>query len=145
MGDVSKSIFINAPYEKVYAFCRNPMTWSHWYANLLGPDKVTGDGSVGTTVEMRYTMLGIHVPITITVMEDTMYYRRFKLSGAIKGDQAVDYVPSSDGTEVVITTTYSIPSSVLEKIAETKIIEKLVENALIHTLKNLKAICEGME
>ncbi len=143
MGIVTRRIMINLPTEKVYEYCRNPMTWAEWCTNLAGPNKLTGDGRVGTLAEMRFTMLSVQIPITIEVMEDTVDFRRLILRGAITGGQIVDFVPEGDATEVNIELTYSIPGSVLRKIADAKIIEKLVESTLAHSLENLKTICEG--
>ncbi len=145
MGVAKKSIFINSPIEKIHEYNTDLTKLSEWYTNILGPDKVTGDGNKGTIVEMKYSLLGVHIPMTMEVLENTMNLWKAKFSGAASGEQLVECETKDGGTEVTITTTFTIPKSVLAKVANTTIVEKLVENALAHTLENLKMICEMEE
>lgn len=51
MAHLKKSILIHGPVEQVYALGRDPKRWATWYIGLSEPEKMTGEGEVGTVVE----------------------------------------------------------------------------------------------
>ena len=67
MTTFKKSIFIDAPLEKVYQYTMNPENWSHFYNGLSEAESISGKGEVGTIVKTKFSMLGMHFPVTITV------------------------------------------------------------------------------
>ncbi|NTW72864.1 MAG: SRPBCC family protein [Eubacteriaceae bacterium] len=148
MSVIKKSIFINAPLEKVYNYTTaNPEEWSHFYVNLTGPEKLTGKGEAGTVGEFKYNMLGLHFDMTIEVVESKIAAERAlwigNFKGPIFGTQRSIYVPKDGGTELTIEIESTRPESILKRIANSLIVDRMQENALVHTLENIKTVCEG--
>lgn len=142
-----KSIFINAPLEKVYQYTINPENWSHFYNGLSEAESIKGKGEVGTIVKTKYSMLGMHFPVTIEVTACEMTPEGAKWSGDMTGSfpskQTSTYVPKENGTEL----TFEIdsggtPDSLFGKIIDKLVTDKMEENSAMHSLENIKAICE---
>jgi len=142
-----KSIFINAPLEKVHGFARDPLKWGQWYANLSEVRIEKGDGGVGSVIESVYNLFGMHVPTTIEVIEDFVSPDVHRWVGLIKGNitgkQTVTYTAKNGGTETEIELEYTLPAGIIGRIADKLLIEKVKDNDLIHTLENLKVFTEG--
>lgn len=148
MSTLKQSIFINAPLEKVAEYAMNAKEWANWYAHLSEPIKLVGDGETGTVGEFKYTILGIHLPMTVEVKEYShgpeKYVWKGTFEGPLSGTQTFTYLAKEGGTEVTADIEYRIPENIVGKVANLLVVEKIQENATIATLKNLKAICESM-
>lgn len=148
MSRLTKSIFIDAPLEKVAEYGKNPNGWAHWYAHLSEPKKLVGDGEVGTVGEFTYSMLGMHLPMMVEVKEwsagPDKYVWSGTFEGPLSGTQKVTYLPNGDGTDVTLEIEYTVPGNIFGKIADLILLEKVQENATVATLENLKAFCEAM-
>lgn len=148
MSSLKETIFINAPLEKVVGYAMDPKEWAHWYAHLSEPVKLVGDGEAGTVGEFKYSILGIHLPMTVEVKdcshspEKHVWMGTFE--GPLSGTQTFTYVAKDGGTEVIAAIDYNMPENIVGKVANLLVVEKIQENATIATLKNLKAICENM-
>ncbi len=148
MSSLRESIFINAPLGKVAGYGMDPKEWAHWYAHLSEPIKLTGDGEAGTVGEFKYTILGVHLPMTVEVKEcshgSDKHVWKGTFEGPLSGTQTFTYLDKDGGTEVVADIEYDMPENIIGKVANLLVVEKIQENATIATLKNLKAICESM-
>jgi uncharacterized membrane protein len=60
----------------------------------------------------------------------------------MSGTQTFTYTPEENGTHIDVEIEYTVPGSVLGRIANSLFIEKLQENATDQTLANLKAMLE---
>lgn len=143
-----KSIFINAPLEEVYKYTINPENWSQFYNGLSEAERIKGDGEVGTIVKTKYSMLGIHFPVKIEVTACEMTPEGAKWSGDMTGnfpsEQTSIYVPKDNGTELTFEIDSSgTPENLFGKIIDKLVTDKMEENSAMHTLENIKAICEG--
>ena len=147
MAHVKKSILIHAPVEKVYAVARDPSRWPSWYDGMGEIEKLTGDGGVGTIVEVSYTMAGMRFPVTIKVLEDHIDPEGARWSGKIEGPLAGEatwtYVPKNGDTAVTTDIEYTVPGKALGKIANKLIVERTQERSLEQTQENLKMLCEA--
>lgn len=142
MGTVRKDIHIEAPIEVVHNFGHDPKRWEEWYMNFRGPKKLTGEGEAGTIVEAEYTLMGIHIPIRIEVIEDEVGHWEGKITGAMQGEQIIDVVPEGNGSHVEMKWTYSLSNKVLNKVADNRVAEKIMERSLEQTMENWKMMCE---
>lgn len=143
-----KSIFINAPLDEVYLYTINPENWSQFYNGLSEAERIKGDGEVGTIVKTKYSMLGIHFPVKIEVTECEMTSKGAKWSGNMTGSfpskQTSIYVPKDGGTELTFEIDSSgTPDNLFGKIIDKIVTDKMEENSAMHSLENIKAICEG--
>ncbi len=147
MTHLHKTILIHAPVDKVYALARDPNRWATWYVGLSEPEKVTGDGGVGTVSEHYYLMAGMRFPVTSEVLEDRSGPEgaqwKGKIIGPLAGEHTWTYTPHNGNTEVTADIEYTVPGKALGKIADRLIIERMTERSLEQTLENLKLLCEG--
>ena len=71
MAHLKDNILINAPVEKVDAVVGDPNNWATFMTGMSGPEKISGDGGVGTVVEHRMALMwGIRRPATTKVTEE---------------------------------------------------------------------------
>ncbi len=147
MAHIRKSILINAPIDKVFAFARDPNRWNAWFVGLSEPAEIKGKGEVGTTVKQNFTMAGLSFPMTIRVVDERVgpkdSYWRGEFQGPITGTQTCTSIAKGDKTEMVDEIEYTIPGKVLGKIADSLVVEKMQERGLEQTLDNLKLLCEA--
>jgi uncharacterized membrane protein len=146
MAHLNKSILIHAPVEKVYTVARDPKRWASWYVGLSEPEKLTGEGEVGTIVEHSYLLAGMHFPVTSRVLEDQVSPEGARWKGSIEGPLAGEhtwtYTPKNGDTEVTADIEYTVPGKALGKVADRLIIERMQARSLDQTLENLKLLCE---
>ncbi len=147
MAHVKKSILIHAPVEKVYTLARDPQRWATWFVGLSEPEKLTGEGEVGTVAEFSYMMAGMRFPVTTEVLEDHISPEgaqwKGKIGGPLAGEQTWTYAPRNGDTEVTVDMEYTVPGKALGKIANRLIVERMQERSLEQTLENLKLLCEA--
>lgn len=147
MAHIRKSILINAPIEKVYAFARDPERWNTWFVGLSEPEEIKGHGEAGTIVKHKFTMAGLSFPIVSRVLADQPGPKVAHWRGAVEGPIAAEhvwtYTSNRDVTEVLTDIDYTIPGKAIGNIADKLVIEKLQERAAENTLENLKLLCES--
>lgn len=146
MPVIHKQIFIDAPVEEVFKIGWDPNMWEQWYVGLSGPDIMHGDGEAGSVVELNYTVIGINFPIITKVIEvirspeKSVWTGTFE--GGIVGGQTFTYTKEGDGTRVEAHVDYTMPGKILGKIGNSRIVEKIQENAIEHSLSNMKLLAE---
>lgn len=148
MSNLKKSIFIKAPMDKVVKYATNPKEWAHWYTHLSEPENLTGTGEKGTVGEFKYTIIGMNLPMTVEVKENSPSNGKHvwigTFEGPLSGTQTFTYMEKDGGTELDVEIDYKLPGSILGKFADALIVERIQENATTATLNNLKTICEAM-
>jgi coenzyme Q-binding protein COQ10 len=147
MTIIKKSIFINAPLEKVHSLASNPNNYALYMDCLSEPQNIKGNGGVGTVGEFKYELMGMHYSINFNITEDAIMpdgcITKGEISGGVSGKLAAAGVPKDSGTEVTYEFEYTVPGSIFGKIADKLIVEKKEEASLEKTLQNLKALCEA--
>ena len=147
MTHIHDSIIVNAPVDKVYSLARDPRKWATWWVNLSEPRKIKGDGSPGTQVEHDYLVAGLQLHLKTKVLDDNYGadgagHWRGSFEGSMKGEHRWDYEPAEDGTRVTADIDYTVPGSVLGKVADRLVVERMEERAIHQTLENLKFMIE---
>ncbi|MEZ0481077.1 SRPBCC family protein [Planococcus sp. SSTMD024] len=146
MWNIKKSVYIDRPIDEVYHHGIDPTRWFQWYVGLSEPENLVGQGETGTTMNMKYTMLGMHMPIELEVVETGKdgdgYLWKGTVKGAITSDQLWKYVPEGKGVEIFLDMNYELPGKLVGKVANKLIIQKLMNNSMEQTLNNFKAVCE---
>ena len=141
------SIFINATVVIVVSVLENPAGWSEWYVNLVGPQKLTGNGEPGTVAEFKKYWAGIEYSAPVEIKEVEMNsdggYSIMQLKGETPGIQKTILTPKDGGTEMTFEIDVAVSESLLKQFKNPLIAAKLNENALEATLKNLKVVCEA--
>lgn len=147
MWHLKESIYIDRRTEEVHHYATDPTYWYQWYVGLSEPENMVGTGKKGTSMDMKFTMLGKEVPIHMLVEENANrgdgYIWRGSISGDIEAEQTWLYIPKGEGTDVIIEMNYQLPGILLGRVANRFYIKKLMNNSLAQTLQNLKDICES--
>ena len=105
---------------------------------------IVGDGSAGTTADMNFDMSGMKLQFKHTVLEwDRPRKWVGRTEGAIDSTSTWTYEPQEEGTLISVVMDYTVPGSVLGKIADKLVIERRNAEDMEKTLGNLKKLCEG--
>jgi carbon monoxide dehydrogenase subunit G len=144
MSRIEKSISINASPEQIWDAATDPNNWADWYVGLKEVKSIVGDGSAGTTAEMTFDMSGMKMQFKHTVLEwDRPRKWVGRTEGAIDSTSTWTYEPEGEETRVSVVMDYTVPGSVLGKIADKLVIERRNAEDMEKTLQNLKKLCEG--
>jgi uncharacterized membrane protein len=144
MAKVTRSISINAPVDKVFAFMWDPANLPEIWPSMVEVKdvKLTPQG-VGSTFGWVYKMAGMRFE---GVSETTEYIANQRnATKTTKGIQSTfvwAYKPEDGGTKLTVEVEYTVPVPLLGKLAEA-FIEKQNEHEAECTLANLKARMEA--
>jgi carbon monoxide dehydrogenase subunit G len=142
MAKIQKSIIINAPPEKVFAYLEDPMNVPEWLPGMIEARNITGSG-VGQRFEWTYKMLGIQFKGETEVTEVIQNQRSVEKSKAgIESIWVYTYEPHEGGTKLSMDIDYKVPVPVLGKLAE-KLVLKTNEREAELALENIKTIVEA--
>ncbi|MDH4100096.1 MAG: SRPBCC family protein [Nitrospirota bacterium] len=146
MPSISDKIVINAPPEKVFRFITNTDNWTEYVTSLTDITDLSSPGmEPGTTFRWEYRMLGVKLSgagrVTENVPQKTF---GMKMEGSFPLSEHYSMTPVDGGTEMSITLDYEIPNRVLERIANTKLVEKLNKREAENVLAKVKLLCEEM-
>ena len=142
MAKVERSMTVNAPVEKVFAYIANPANEMQWFASISDIRDIKGQG-VGQRYGFTYKMSGLPLKGESEVIEYTPNQRYVhKSKGGISSTFTWTFSPEDGGTRVNVVVEYSIPIPVLGKVGE-KLALGQVEREADLAVANIKAILEG--
>lgn len=144
MAKLERSITINAPVEKVFAYIEDPMSQLEWLPGMQEVTDITAtEEGVGTHFRWVYKMAGknfagestitAHVPNQSRVIES---------KGGINSTWAWTFEPQDGGTKLNLVLEYTVPIPVLGKLAEAVIL-KQNEREADKAMGLIKAKLEG--
>jgi carbon monoxide dehydrogenase subunit G len=141
MARVEKSITVDAPLERVFAYLKDPMSNLEWLPGMIKVTKVSGEG-VGARFRWVYRMAGIALEGESTALE-FVPNERF-VTGSKSGILSTwtwDFAPKDGGTRIDLTVDYAVPIPVLGKLAEAVVV-KQNERVLDTALENIRSRME---
>ena len=142
MAKVEKSITINAPVEKVFAYIEDPMNQLEYLPSIVEVKDVTGQG-VGAHYRWAYKMTGLRFEGETTMTEYVSNERIVvQTKGGIASTWSWTFTSGDGGTEVSLTVEYTIPVPVLGKLGEALVL-KQNEREAGTAMANIKAKLEG--
>lgn len=146
MPTIKEKITINAPVDKVFGFMTTPDNWTEYVTSLTNVSDISSAGlEPGTTFTWEYRMLGVKLSGTGTITDNAKNaVFGMKMTGAVPISEYYIFTPSGDDTELAIEITYELPGKVLEKIANSRIVEKLNQREAINVLEKIKLFCEEL-
>lgn len=146
MPAITEKIIINAPPEKVFRFIINTDNWTEYVTSLTDITDLSSPAmEPGTTFKWEYRMLGVKLNGVGRVTENVAN-RSFgmKMEGSIPLAEHYTLAPVDGGTEMTVSLEYEIPNRVLERIANTRLVEKLNRREAENVLAKVKLLCEEM-
>ena len=142
MAKVEKSITVNAPVEKVFAYVENPMNQLEYLPSIVEVIDMAGQG-VGAHYRWAYKMAGLRFEGESTLTEYTPSERMVvETKGGIASTWSWTFTPEDGGTKLNLTVEYTIPVPVLGKLGEALILKQNEREADM-AMANLKAKLEG--
>jgi uncharacterized membrane protein len=129
MAKVHRSITINSPVEKVFAYIDDITTSPEWLPSMMEVSDVAGSG-VGQHYRWKYKMAGVPLNGESTVIEH------------VNAHWIYTFAPDDGGTKLDIEIEYSIPVPVLGKLAE-KLVLKRNEREADMAMENVKEKMEA--
>jgi coenzyme Q-binding protein COQ10 len=148
MGHLKQSVHISAPVDRVVKYSEDPNNWHTFMVGMSEPDRITGDiGAVGTQVEFKISMAGVHMQETCRTTEDRhdpdgAGHWRGEFAGSMSGWMTMDFKPENGGALVTQEMEYTAPGGVLGKVADRLVFEKKQEGDMLQSLENLKLLME---
>ncbi|UCF47787.1 MAG: SRPBCC family protein [Myxococcales bacterium] len=142
MARVHKSITINSPVEKVFAYIDDITTSPEWLPSMMEVSDITGSG-VGQHYRWKYKMAGVPLNGESTVIEHIPNERRvIDSKGGVNAHWIYTFEPDDGGTKLDIEIEYTIPVPVLGKLAE-KLVLKRNEREADMAMENVKEKMEA--
>jgi uncharacterized protein YndB with AHSA1/START domain len=143
MAKLVKSIVIQAPAEKIFAYVNDPYNLPEFWPSMLEVKDVKRLPNGGTSCKFAYKMAGIRLEAFMEDTECVLNQRTVsKVSGGIEAWTTFTYEPVGQGTKVTLEDEYKVPVPVIGKLAEAVIL-KINEQEGLTVLANLKARMEG--
>ncbi len=142
MAKIEKSITINAPVDKVFAYIEDPMSNPEWLPSLMEVKDVVGQGA-GTHFRWTYKMVGLRLEGESTTTE---YIPNRRIVTESKGGAVSTWTwtfePHDGGTKATLVVDYTVPVPVLGKLAEALVLKQNEREADL-AMTNIKARLEG--
>lgn len=143
MAEIERSIFIDAPVEKVFAFMAEPNNLPEIWPSLIEVKNVQLLPNGGYCYDWTYKMAGMRFQGQAEWIEFVKNERIVdKNESGIPSTFVWIYKPEDGGTRVAVKVEYTIPGAALGRLAE-PLIHKMNEHETDTILANLKARMEG--
>jgi len=142
MATVERSITINAPVEKVFAYIVDPRNELETVPSITDIRDIIGQG-VGQRYSWTYKMMGISLKGESEVIEYVPNERYVTRStGGIISTWTWTVKPEGDGTQLNLVVEYTIPVPVLGKVGE-RLVSRQTEREADLAMATLKDRLEG--
>jgi len=143
MAKIEKTITINAPVEKVFAYMENPANLPAIWPSMVEVKNMKAEPGGGYNYDWVYKMAGVRLEGSSRTTEHEQNKRLVdKSTKGIESEFTWDFRPEGAGTELSVEVAYNVPVPVLGKLAESLIV-KMNEREADSLLHNLKALLEA--
>lgn len=148
-----QTIYIDAPMEVVYDFCRNPQNWINTPVGIPDTGDISGNGDVGTRARFTYSINGRDfeslVKITETNIDEFSFETEYKLFAEFE-EMEIHAVLTEKGTvegqgcEYTVRYEYTLPENLFESADKKHKFEEQMEIDTVLALAKLKSLCEDL-
>ena len=143
MGNVQRSVQIEAPPTEVMALLSDAARWPDWYPGMTEIDVVAPFPEEGGKVAFKVKSAGVSMPITETVLDyQPGKLQLFQMDGMLSGRARWEVTPEGDGTRLTTTFDYALRGGVFGKIADELFVKRMNAKSLEEGLRNFKALVE---
>ena len=143
MAKVRKSITINAPVEKVFAYIVDPMNLPEFWPSMVEVTDVEPLPNGSSNFRWVYKMAGVRFEGKTEQVEYIANQRTVsKNEGGVSSTITWAFEPTDGGTEVVFDADYTVHLPVLRRLAEAFLVKQNEHEAEL-LLANLKARMEA--
>lgn len=145
MATIHKSIDIEAPAERVFAILTDFKRLTEYAPGVISVEDIRQTQQhLGDSFHATYAVLGLHFPVTFTVMEyeqPTRLTTRFE--GGMKGAWTRLLEPRGKSTHLTTAMEYEMAGGILGKAMNAVLVERMNEKNAERLLENLKLISEA--
>jgi len=139
---LKKSVVIDAPAERVFAYASEPGTFAEWLPNFVEARDIVGTGA-GQQYGWTYKYVGLLLRGQSTVVEYVPNELAVHQSiGTINSIWTIRVEPHEVGTTLTIEIEYNIPIPVLGKVAEQFAVRRDART-LEWALTNVEEMCSS--
>lgn len=143
MVNVTKTVTINGPVEKVFSYLEEPTNIPEVWPSLVEVKDVQRLPQGGTNFRWTYKMAGMRFEgATETVEYAANHHTVAKSKGGIESTIKWTFQPEAGGTRVTFNADYTVPLPLLGKLAEAFIVKQNEQEAET-ILANLKSRMEA--
>ena len=143
MAKLQKSITINAPVEKVFAYLHDPKNLPEIWPSMVEIKDVQPANTGGYNFGWVYKMAGMRFDGASETTEEIPNQRTVtKSTKGIESHFVWNYKPENGGTKVTVDIEYKVPVPLLGKLAESFILKQNDQEGDT-LLSNLKARMEA--
>jgi uncharacterized membrane protein len=148
MAHVTHSLLMHVPVDHLDAIVKDFRRWPEFMVGMSDTERVFGDGSPGTKAEITQLMMGVHLHMTYRTIEerhnpDGSTDWRWQFEGTTSGWLTCHHQPTGADTTTTTELDYTVPGSVLGKVADRLLIEKRFRRDFESGLENLKLLAES--
>jgi carbon monoxide dehydrogenase subunit G len=138
MAEIKRSISINVPVEKVFAYIDDPVNFPEVWPSMVEVKDVEELPAGGRKFNFVYKMAGVRLEGTSETIEYVANQRIVtKSTGAVESKFVWEFLPEGEGTKLNVSIEYTVPVPVLGKLAEGLIV-KMNEREADTLVANLK-------
>ena len=145
MATIHKSIDIDAPAERVFAILTDPQRLPEYAPGVISVEDIRQtEQHLGDSFSATYAVLGLHFPVTFTVIEyeqPTRLSTRFE--GGMKGTWTRLLEPRGNSTRLTMIMEYEMAGGILGKAMNAVLLERMNEKNAERMLENLKLVSEA--
>jgi carbon monoxide dehydrogenase subunit G len=142
MIEVSESVTVDAPVERVFAFMDDPKNHLTVTPSLADVRNVERLDSGGKRLDHTFRMAGITLDGELEEVERAEDERMlFAMRGQLSGEIELTFEPTDGGTRLTYTGRYDLPGEVLGRVAR-PFVRRYNERELSTTLANVKTHVE---
>ena len=143
MTKIERTITIDAPVEKVFSYVDDPTHLSEYWPRVTEVKDIQRLPNGGKRFRFVYSMAGVRFEGYSTYIEYVVNQRVVvETQGGIQSISTWSYQPTAGGTKLTVEYEYTIPISLLRKLAEAFIL-KINEHEADLLDANLKARMES--
>jgi uncharacterized membrane protein len=144
MPKIERSVTINAPVEKVFAYIADANTELEWMPSIIDVKDVTKTKEgVGSHFRWVYKLAGMRFEGETTTTEYILNQRMVsQTKGGIVSTWTYVFAPHAGGTKLNLVIDYTVPIPVLGKLAEALVLKQNEREADL-AMANIKARMEA--
>lgn len=148
MAHFEESLYIEAPVATLDEIVGDLRQLPKFWVGLSEPEDLTGEKGIGSQAKFTQLLMGVHMHLTMRIAKedhesDGATVWRWEFEGTTSGWLNCRHTPKDGGTQITTEFEYSVPGSVLGKVADRVLFERLQKRDFRHSLENLKVLAES--
>lgn len=145
MSKVGSNILINKPIEEVFDYTASPVNGPAFIPNLMENTNIRPETpGVGQKFEWRFNLMGVDVSGTgVATAYQRPHLAVLKTEGGGDSTWTYRFEEENGGTRVTAEVEYELPQSLLERLTNKLVVDKLNQRSAEQMLENLKTILES--